>query len=68
MPDIDVARLVAAARAAVLNCTPFISAWEFEHGVDAEDIHSELCEALGISHLEWRHLALGYPLDEPDGD
>lgn len=51
----EFSRLAASASDAVMCSTPFHSAWEFDRpDVDAERLHIELREALGISEEDWR--------------
>ena len=49
----DVDRVVELARLAVLRSSGFISAWEFDWDTDAQTLHKQLREALGISEEEY---------------
>lgn len=51
-------RIREAARALIMATTPFMSALElaggYANGLDGEELHRELREALGITLEEWR--------------
>lgn len=50
----DIERVVALARQAVMESTPYPSAWEWGFDANGEDVHAALREALAISYEEWR--------------